>query len=379
MKGCINKAGNSWGFTLTIGRDEKGKRQQKRYGKYKTKKEAEKACNEMIYQIEHGTFVDPKDMLLEEYLKDWLKDYCKPRLTLCTYGGYKVNIEKHIIPTLGKIPLQKLQPIQVQRLYNNLLENGCLHSDNGLSPASIRYINATLRKALNHAVKMQFIIRNVCDAVELPKGKPHDVKFLTKNQANDMLIQLKDTDVYLPALIAIGLGLRRGEILGLQWKDFNFNKNLVTIRRALLPKGKDGELFSECKTEKSNRILAVPESIISYLKQVKKKQLENKLFYSTDYVDYDLVYCNPDGTPVSPHAFNHRFSKTLKRKGLEHMRVHDLRHTNASLMLSQGVSMKVASERLGHTTIGITMDLYSHIDEELQQDAACKLNEIFIV
>ena len=374
MKGCINKAGNSWGFTLTIGRAENGKRIQKRYGKFKTKKEAEKACNETIYQLEHGAFIDPKDMTLEEYLKDWLNDYCKPKLTPCTYEGYKNNLEKHIIPSLGKILLQKLQPIQVQKFYNGLYEKGRLHSEGGLSPSSIRYIHATIRKALNHAVKMQYLIRNVCEAVELPKIKKYEAKFLTKIKVNEMLTTLKDTEIYIPILLAIGLGLRRGELLGLQWKDFDFNKKLVSIKRTLLPKTNGEEIFSECKTAKSQRILAVPESILVKLKQHKKGQLENKLFFSTEYTDYDLVYCNSNGMPVSPHAFNHRFSKVLKEKGLEHMRVHDLRHTNASLMLSQGVSMKVASERLGHTTIGITMDLYSHIDEELQRDAASKLN-----
>jgi integrase len=367
--------GNSWGFTLTIGKAENGKRLQKRYGKFKTKKEAEKACNEMIYQLEHGTFVDPKDMTLEEYLKDWLKEYCKPKLTPCTYDGYETNVEKHIIPSLGKILLQKLQPIQVQKFYNELLEKGRANAKGGLSPASIRYIHSTLRKALNHAVKMQYIIRNVCEAVEIPKIKKYDAKFLNKVQVNEMLNTLKETDVYLPTLLAIGLGLRRGEVLGLQWKDFDFDKKLVCIRRTLLPKSLEGEIFSECKTDKSNRILAIPDSIINQLKQAKKKQLENKLFFGTEYNEYDLVYCNHDGSIVSPHAFNHRFSNTLKAKGLEHMRVHDLRHTNASLMLSQGVSMKVASERLGHTTIGITMDLYSHIDEELQRDAANRLSQ----
>lgn len=374
MKGCINKMGNSWGFTLTIGKDEKGKRLQKRFGKFKTKRDAEKACNEMIYQLEHGTFIDPKDMLLEDYLNEWLKTYCEPKLTPCTYDGYNNNVEKHINPALGKILLQKLQPIQVQKFYNELYEKGRLNSKGGLSPSSIRYIHATLRKALNHAVKMQYIIRNVCEVAELPKIKKHESKFLTKSQVNEMLTALYDTDVYLPVLLAIGLGLRRGELLGLQWKDFDFNKNFVSIKRTLLPKYNGDEIFSECKTDKSHRILAVPENIMVYLKQAKKKQLENKLFFSTDYIDYDLVYCNPNGKPVSPHAFNHRFSKALKDKELEHIRVHDLRHTNASLMLKKGVSMKVASERLGHTTIGITMDLYSHIDEELQQDAASKIN-----
>jgi hypothetical protein len=161
MKGCINKVGNSWGFTLTVGKDANGKRLQKRYGKYKTKKEAEKACNDMIYQLEHGTYVDPQNMTLEEYLKDWLKTYCKPNLAPCTYRGYEVNIDKHIIPHIGKIPLQKLQPMQVQKFYTELLDVENENDDKKISATTVRYIHATLRKALNDALKMQYIIRNV--------------------------------------------------------------------------------------------------------------------------------------------------------------------------------------------------------------------------
>ena len=372
MKGCINKAGNSWGFTITIGIDDKGKRIQKRYGKFKTKKDAEKACNEMIYQLEHGTFVVPKELTLEAYLKEWLEESCKSKLTPCTYAGYKVNIEKHILPTLGKIPLQKLQPIQIQRLYNDKLYSES--NQDGLSPSIIRYIHSVLRKALNNALKMQYVQRNVCEAVELPKIKKTEANFLNKDEVAKMLEAFKGNDVYIPTLLAVGLGLRRGEILGLQWKDFDFEKRLVTIRRALLPLKTDGQMFSECKTEKSNRTLAVPDNILTCLKQVRREQMENKLFFGREYQDYDLIYCNPDGSPVTPNSFNHRFDEALKKAGLKHVRVHDLRHTNASLMLSQGVPMKVASERLGHTTIGITMDLYSHIDVELQYDAAEKLN-----
>lgn len=373
MKGCINKVGNSWGFTLTIGFDENGKRLQKRYGKFKTKKEAEKACNEIIYQIEHGTFIIPNELTVEKYLNEWLETYCKQKLTPCTYSGYKVNVENHIIPALGKIPLQKLQAVQVQRLYNSKLKS-CNNPNGELSPASIRYIHAVLRKALNQAIKMQYIQHNICDAVELPKIKNTEAQFLDKQQVIETLNALKDTEIYTPILLAISLGLRRGELLGLQWKDFDFKNNMVSISRSYLPVKENGQIFSECKTQKSHRTLAVPENVMDYLKQERVKQYENKLFYGSDYKNYDLVYCNSDGTPVSPTAFNHRFTKTLKEKDLPHIRVHDLRHTNASLMLSQGVPMKVASERLGHTTIAITMDLYSHIDAELQYDAAQRIN-----
>ncbi len=379
MKGCINKIGKSWGYTITIGIDQGGKRIQKRYGKFKTRKEAEKACNDAIYHIEHGTFVIPHKVTLEEYLWEWLSTYCKPNLTPCSYNGYRTNIEKHIIPALGNIPLQSLQPIHVQKLYNSKAGDGGGKRNKGLSPSSIRYIHAVLRKSLNQAVKMQYISRNVCDLVELPKIRRREAKFLDAKQVKILLDSFQGADIYIPTLLAIGLGLRRGELLGLQWKDFDFGKRSVTICRALLPYRNDDEIFSECKTSKSHRVIAVPDSMISTLKQARRKQLEDKIFFGSDYYDYDLVYCQPNGNPVSPNAFDHRFSKALKEHGFDHIRVHDLRHTNASLMLSQGVPMKVASERLGHTTISITMDLYSHIDDALQQDAADKLNNALCI
>ena len=143
MKGCFNKVGNSWGFTLTIGKDANGKRKQKRFGKFATKKDAEKACAEMIYQIDNNLAADPKKITLATYLRQWLENY-RPNMTICTYDGYSNNIEKHIIPSLGNILLQKLHPMQIQSFYNYKLKNGRLDKKGGLSVSSIRYIHATL-------------------------------------------------------------------------------------------------------------------------------------------------------------------------------------------------------------------------------------------
>lgn len=372
MKGYFTKNSSGWAYRIDIGKDETGKRQQRYKGGFKTKKEAEKACAEMITEIERGTFIDPKDLSLGEYLKDWLKTYAV-NLTPCTYSGYKVNIEKHIIPHLGKIPLQKLQPIQIQKFYNEILEKEDEASKDKLSASSIRYIHATLRKALNDALRMNMIYRNVAEAVTVPRQKQFEAKFLTQVQMNAMLEVLKGTNIYLPTLLAVGLGMRRGEVLGLQWETVDFEKNLITIKRAYIPTPQ-GNVFSDVKTDKSRRTLAVPTNIMQYLKQIKKAQVETKLFLGGGYADNDLVCCNEDGSPLSPATWNHKFKRLMEDNNMPAIRIHDLRHTNASLMLKQGVTMKVASERLGHTTIGITMDLYSHIDEEQQRDAAQRLN-----
>lgn len=377
MKGCFNKVGNSWGFTLTIGKDANGKRKQKRFGKYTTKKDAEKACAEMIYQIDNNLAADPKKITLATYLRQWLENY-RPNMTICTYDGYSNNIEKHIIPSLGNIPLQKLHPMQIQSFYNDKLKNGRLDKKGGLSVSSIRYIHATLRKALNDAVKMQYLVRNVSEFVDPPKSKAYEAKFLTKTEVDRMLLALKDSNIFVPILLAVGLGLRRGEVLGLQWEDVDFENKRISIKRSLLP-GMNGYYFSDLKTAKSKRVLTVPQNIMDYLKREKKRHAENKLFFGGGYKDINMVCCNEDGSPISPASLNHRFSAFLKKNNIPHLRIHDLRHTNASLMLKQGISMKVASDRLGHTTIGITMDLYTHVDDELQQDAAERLNKIISV
>ncbi len=178
MKGCINKVGNSWGFTLTIGKDSNGKRRQKRYGKFPTKKEAEKACAEIIYKLENNMMADPKKITVAIYLREWFNNY-KPNLSLCTADGYHMNIEKYIIPRLGGIPLQKLHPMQISAFYMDLLKSGRINGNGGLSVSSVRYVHATLRKALNDAVKMQYVTRNVTELVDPPKLKGYEAKFLT--------------------------------------------------------------------------------------------------------------------------------------------------------------------------------------------------------
>lgn len=366
MRGCINKAGNSWGYTITIGKDDNGKRIQKRFGKFTTKKEAINACNEAIYRLEHGTYIEPTDLTIARYLRDWLETH-RINLAVNTYRGYKVNIENHIIPAIGHILLQKLQPIDLQKFYSKMLE------EKNLSPSSISYVHATLRKCLNEAMKMQYVSRNVAMQVTTPKARKYNAQFLNTDEIKELLQSLQMTDIYIPTLIAIYLGLRRGEVLGLMWKDVDFEKGLVTVSRAYIPTP-NGNVISNLKTEKSNRVIGVPDNLIAILKEEQQKQVRNKAIYGMNYNDY--VCCKNDGTHISPDYWYKHFKKVLASNWLKDMRLHDLRHTNASLMLKAGVNMKVASERLGHTTIGITMDLYSHIDEELQRDAADKLNNI---
>ncbi|OQB54108.1 MAG: Transposase [Firmicutes bacterium ADurb.Bin146] len=375
MRGTLIKRGTMWSFVVELGRDNKGKRKQKWYSGFKTKKEAEKKLAEVIHQIETNTFINPDKLTLEEYLKQWLSDYVEPNLTPSTIAGYKVNIEKHIIPSIGNIPLQKLQPAHVQKFYNEKIRNGRLDGKGGLSAKSVMYIHRNLREALSYAVKQQLIMRNVADMVELPKQKKFQATFLNEEEVQELLEAFKGTYCYVPVLLGVGLGLRRGEALGLQWKDIDFDNKTIQIRRSLIPT-KDGLLFHDPKTEGSKRIIVAPETIINELKAVKEKQDKDKEVMGEAYNDMDLVTCYGDGSPINPTAFGHSFIRTLAKNKLKHIRFHDLRHTNATLMLKQNIPAKVASERLGHSTIGITLDLYSHVLKEMQEEAASKIEEI---
>lgn len=342
---------------------------------FKTKKQAQSELIKILNQMENNTFVNPEKVTLEEYMNQWFEDYVKSKLAPKTVQGYKYIIEKHINPSIGHIPIQKLQPVQIQQCYSNKLESGRIDNNGGLSTKSVIHIHRVLRKALYNAEKMQLIQRNPADFVELPKLKKYKANVYDESQVKALLEAAKDADMYLSILLAVSLGLRLGEVFGLQWKDINFDNNTIIIQRALSLVNRK-LIFHEPKTEKSNRVIVVSDSIIKELEIQHEKQEESKSIMGQAYKDSDLVNCYDDGKPNNPSNFTHRFAKLLKRYELPHIRFHDLRHTNATLMLKQNIPAKVASERLGHSTVSITLDLYSHILRDMQEEAAKKIDKL---
>jgi len=373
MRGTIKKRGSTYTIIIDIGSENSGKRQQKWYGGYKKKKDAERDLIKLLHQVETNTFINPEKITLGAYLKQWMTDYVESNLAPKTIEGYRVNIERHVIPSIGNITLQKLQPTHIQQFYNSKLLKGRLDGKGGLSAKSVIYIHRNLREALNHAVKMQLIPRNVADLVEVPRQKVFRASFLNENQIQNLLKAFEATNMYIPVLLAVGLGLRRGEALGLQWKDIGFEDKTIAIMRSLLP-SKGGLIFHEPKTEHSHRVITASEGIINELVKQKEEHEKYKKLLGQAYNDKDLVCCLNDGSPINPASFSHSFSSALETYKLPHIRFHDLRHSNATLMLKHNISAKVASERLGHSNIGITLDLYSHVMKEMQEDAANKLD-----
>ncbi|MBO8183643.1 MAG: tyrosine-type recombinase/integrase [Archaeoglobus sp.] len=364
MRGHIRKYKGRWAGVVELPRDPAtGKRRQKWiYGD--TKKEVEAKVNKLIHQIETGTYMEVTNMTVADYLREWLKNH-RVNLSILTAEGYERYIEKHIIPEIGSIQLIKLNPMHIQGLYTKKLEV--------LSGKSVLQMHRILRKALNTALKSQIIPRNPADAVDPPKAEKYKIKVYDEEKFTELLNAVEGTDDEVPIVLAGGLGMRRGEVFGLRWSDVSFQKGTITVEQQLLPT-KEGLIFKKPKTEDSIRTIEVPDYILSILKRHQKRQTENKLFFGPEYKDYNLVCCKPNGEPINPSTYSHIFARILKKHGLEHIRFHDLRHFNATIMLKYNVPVKVASKRLGHSTTAITQDIYQHVLTDMDKEAAEKLN-----
>lgn len=369
MKGHVTKKGSRWYFVLDIGEDpETGKRKQKWFSGFKTKKEATKAMIQKINELEQGTFVEPQKITFQAFLESWLDDYARVALKPSTFETYEIFTRKHIIPALGSHVLQQLQPMHLQRFYNEKLKSGRIDGTGGLSPQTVKYFHSIIREALGHAVKWQLLNRNVAALVDPPSMRKKEINTFTVEEITCFLECAKEDRLYIAFLLAIYTGLRRGEILGLRWKDVDLVNRTASIRKNLVVIHSK-PVLQDPKTRGSHRSVTLSSSTIEALQQHKEFQNEEKLLLGESYQDHDLVIATSLGTPVSPRNLLRSFYRILEKANLPKIRFHDFRHTHATLMLKQGEHPKVVSERLGHSNTRITMDIYSHVLPNMQQEA----------
>jgi len=366
------KSGVSWQIVIENGVDIKGERKRIYKTIKGTKKEAQKVMNEMLNDLNKGTFIEPKKVNLAEYLDEWMKTYVEPSLAKTTIESYKANIYGHIIPNIGDIEIQKLNPIDIQKFYNKLMTEKNPRTKKPLSTRTIEHIHANLNAALKQAVKLNLISKNPVEAVNKPKVKDYKAEVYTEDEVKKLLKYVKSTRLELPVALAVGLGLRRGEVLGLKWDSIDFENKMLKVESNLVYA--EGKVFlKEPKSSAGERALVAPDSILEVLKKHKKEQSVYRLMLGGEYKNNNLVCCEEDGRPTIPGTLSHRFTRFLVEHDLKEIRFHDLRHTHASLLLKYGISAKVASTRLGHSSIGITLDLYSHVYNEVEVEAANKI------
>lgn len=377
MRGMIIKRGDSYRIKISLGKDSITGKYLSHYETVKgNKKDAEKRLNELIHQRENGSFIKPGKATLKDYLTSWLSDYCKHNLSPRTYELYSYICEKHIFPTLGNILLVELKPHHLQRLYADKLSSG-------LSNRTVQIIHITLHKALKNAVKTGLIVRNIVEAVDSPKIQRREMSVMSEADLHIFLDYAKDTPYYALFYTSLFTGMRRSELLALKWSDIDLVLCQLSVTRTMqyiasAPPDKR-ILFKEPKTAKSRRLIALSPSTAITLREHKAQQseLRQSLGY-TPLSDSDLVFSHYNGTPLLPNSVTHAWIKLVRSCGLHGIRLHDARHTHASLLLKQGVHPKIVQERLGHGSIQITLDTYSHVAPGLQQAAANKFDDIVL-
>lgn len=364
---------------VEMGKDPATGKRTRKTKRFNTKKEANAWVAEIIQQRNQGFNFNPKNYTVREYLRRWLKDYVEPCLAPTTYDGYSLIINTHIIPLLGSIKLDELQPMHIQMYFTQKRNTDKKEQNGGLSEMTLLKHFRVLYKALNQAVKWQLIRYNPAKAVEAPKPqKNKKIKALTKEQVKKLLEAAKeDKWMYNFIFVAVYTGMRRSELLGLRWEDIEFENKVIRVRQALVTKIGDGITFKGTKSKTSTRPIIISNRVIKVLREHKKMQIKLQTDLGSAYMNkYNLVFCKFDGTPYYPTTINRKFNKIVKKIGLNGFGIHSLRHTHATLLLQAGEHPKKVQERLGHASITETLDTYSHVIPSMQIETVKKFDKI---
>lgn len=372
----------AWQVRISVRDPKTGKRNNRTLGTYRTKREAEKEERLALTQRDRGSFVDPAKTTVAELLDAWLLTKTGT-ITENSAKDYEIAIRLHLKPALGQIPVQRLTPDQVQAAHASWRERK-------MSDRMIHRCHLVLSQALKQAMQWGVVHRNVCEAVAKPKlsrGKP---SVWTPEHAAVFLDAASDDGLWPLWPLLVLEGMRRGEALGLRWSDINWHRGTGHISQTVAPnkqaamRDADGVLISpelkagelsrvliqnRTKTSAGARTVRLTVETLAALKEHRKVQNARRLA-AAEWHDYDLIVCTSKGTPINPNNVSRSFERVVRIAGVPRIRVHDLRHTAATLLLLSGVPAKIVSERLGHASIAITLDLYSHVLPDMQDQAA---------
>lgn len=366
MKGCIIRRGDkSWLLKYDDGRHTDGRRRVRYCTVRGTKKDAQREMNRILHEIDQGTHVDPAKVTVGDYLKGWLKGLDVSAKTLERYSEIVTN---HLVPALGSHPLSKLKPMHIKTAWSEALESGRKDGKGGLKAQTVLHHHRVLSKALRQAVKLEMLGRNPIDAVDAPTPLRPEIKVIDNAELAKLLRTAQTTRLYMPILLAATTGLRRGEVLGLRWKDIDLDGASVTVSQSL-EQTKAGLQFKGPKTRRSRRRLTLPALTVEALRRHDKAQKEERLKVGLGHNKEALAFTTIDGDPINPRGFTKEFTRIVKRAKITAITFHGLRHSHITQLLQSNVHPKIASERAGHASVAITMDIYSHVLPNMQQEA----------
>ncbi|AFQ46419.1 tyrosine-type recombinase/integrase [Desulfosporosinus meridiei] len=370
-----------WTAQVITGYDNLGKPKRKTvYGK--GRQEVAEKLKTLLHEIQTGSYVQPTKVIFGDWLLKWLKAYKEPNVKPETYVDYIDLANKHILPRLGDIPLQSIDSITIQEFYNYKGKFGRLDGKpGGLSPRRLHMMHQLINGALMKAVKGRMIRFNPADDIELPSIEHEEFQTFSIDEVNQYLEALQQDRLYALFLLELTTGLRRGEILGIPRDKFNPNKDEIEIVQTLKRKKLDGEeksqlIFSTPKTKKSKRKIPLLPEVIKQIIKFQATQRQERLFFGPKYRDCGLLFTSEVGTPIEPRNLNRKHYSILQKAELKHIRVHDLRHTVASLLLDDGVNPSNVSDILGHTKTSTTLDIYGHSSTHGKERAIARLGDL---
>lgn len=363
MKGTVIRRGNKWSVVVETGRGPDGKRIRKWHSGYATKKEAEQERIDLLSRLQRGLYVAPSKVTLAEYLRDHWLPAKEATLAATSFDTYTDDVEKRIIPALGARKLQQLTPAEIQAFYRDLGER--------LAAKTIRNVHAVLHRALEDALRWDLVARNVADAVDPPKATRPEIMTWTATEVRTFLEATSEERLSAVWALMATTGMRRSEVLGLRWRNVDLDaRRLAVVDSLVSVKSRPTLRLGETKTTGSRRTIALDAGTTMLLRGHRTRQLEERLSAGSAWQDFGLVFAREDGSLLSPDWVTRTFQSIAKANGLEPIGPHGLRHTWATLALQANVPAKVVSERLGHSTVGLTLDRYSHVLPTMQEDAA---------
>ena len=376
MKGHIRqRSPGHWAIILDMRDPTTGKRRRKWHSFKGTKRAAQIECAKLIAEMQRGIYVEPAKLNVGQYLERWLA-FKKPNVSPRTYERYQELALKNLAPLLGEIMLTRLQPIQISEAYAKAVEAGNRKGRGGLSPRTVQHMHRVLRQALEQAVKWNMLVRNPCSLLEKkdrPKIEKKPVAVLDAGETMKLLEAARGSRWFVPMLLGSMCGMRCGEIAALTWNDIKFDQQQIVIKHSL-EQTQAGTRLKETKGSKC-RTVAMPGLLMEDLKAWRAKQAQELLRLGVRPDGSTRIVTREDGSSPKPKGITEAVSDFMKARGSA-VRLHGLRHSHASHLLAENVHPKIVQERLGHHSISVTMDIYSHLMPNMQADAAAKLDAV---
>ncbi|HEY5378692.1 MAG TPA: tyrosine-type recombinase/integrase [Pseudolabrys sp.] len=367
----------SWEIKFDAGRDPVTGRRLTKYVSFKgTKRAAQNELTRLLSTRNDGSFIEPSKETMATFLSRWL-EHMRAHVSPRTHERYTEIVDKNLVPAIGAVLLTKLQPQQIDTAYAKALSEGRRDGKGGLSPRSVHHMHRVLKQALQQAVRWRNLVFNPCDAVKPPKVGAKLMQTYDMAQTVELIEAMRGTRMLAPTLLAVLCGLRRGEIAALRWRNVDLLKGDLAIVESA-EQTKAGIRYKEPKGGRS-RTVALSATMVEELRRRRLAQIQELLRLGARLTDDSFVAAQADGSPLQPRSLTHEWARLIAKTTLPRIRFHDLRHAHATHLLASGVHPKVASERLGHSKVGITLDLYSHVLPGMQADAAAKVDDAYNV